>query len=172
MTIPAACLYAHPRRAQIIRGDDMSHRSAVRAPLSRRRFMKKSVLAAATVALPFAPVRSRAAVPLKPVSMTLDWIYQGPNAGFVVALEQGFYREAGLDVTITPGKGSGSTAQLIASKAAQFGFADGYVVGNGVAKGMSLKSVGSIFRRNPAAMMVLADSGINTPKDLEGKSMA
>src|SRR5271170_173042 len=170
MTIPAACLYAHPRRAQIIRGDDMSHRSAVRAPLSRRRFMKKSVLAAATVALPFAPIRSRAAVPLKPVSMTLDWIYQGPNAGLVVALEQGFYREAGLDVTITPGNGPRRNAQLIASKATPIGFADGYVGGNGVAKGMGIKTVGSIFRRNPTAVVLLADSPIRTPKDLEGQS--
>jgi NitT/TauT family transport system substrate-binding protein len=106
------------------------------------------------------------------VSLTLDWIFQGPNVGFMLAQDKGFYREAGLDVAITPGKGSGSTAQLVASKATQFGFADGYVVGNGVAKGMGLRSIGSIFRRNPAAVVVLADSGINTPKDLEGKSIA
>jgi NitT/TauT family transport system substrate-binding protein len=104
--------------------------------------------------------------------MTLDWVYQGPNVGFMVAQDQGFYREAGLDVAITSGKGSGSTAQLIASKAAQFGFSDGYVVANGVAKGMTIKTIGSVFRRNPAAVIVLADSGISTPKDLEGKSIA
>jgi NitT/TauT family transport system substrate-binding protein len=141
-----------------------------RATLSRRGFIKKSALAAGALALPMRAVRAAGA--LKPVTMTLDWLFQGPNVGFMLAQDKGFYREAGLDVAITPGKGSGSTAQLIASGAAQFGFADGYVVGNGAAKGMSLKSVGSIFRRNPAAMMVLADSGINTPKDLEGKSMA
>ena len=104
--------------------------------------------------------------------MTLDWIYQGPNVGFMMAQEKGFYRDAGLDVTITSGKGSGSTAQLVASKAAQIGFADGYVVGNGVSKGMAIKTVGSIFRRNPAAVIVLADSGIKTPKDLAGKTVA
>src|SRR5208282_4993624 len=114
---------------------------------------------------------ARAAGPLKPVTLTLDWVFQGPNVGFMLAQEKGFYREAGLDVAITSGKGSGSTAQLVASKAAQFGFSDGYVVGNSVAKGMGLKTVGSIFRRNPAAVMVLADSGINTPKDLEGKTL-
>ena len=61
---------------------------------------------------------------------------------------------------------------MATNKATQIGFADGYVVGNGVAKGMGLRSVGSIFRRNPAAVMVLADSSIKTPKDLEGKSIA
>ena len=86
--------------------------------------------------------------------------------------DKGFYRDAGLDVSLTPGKGSVSTAQLVASKATQFGFSDGYVIGSGVAKGMGLRSIGSIFRRNPAAVVVLADSGITTPKDLEGKSIA
>jgi len=145
------------------------------APISRRRFLERflerSAVAAGALALPAARP-ARAAGAGKPVAMLLDWIYQGPNVGFVVAREKGFYRDAGLDVEITSGKGSGSTAQLIASKAAQFGFADGFVVGNGVSKGMAIKSVASIYRRNPAAIMVLAQSDIRNPKDLEGKSIA
>ena len=157
---------------QIIWGDVMSRRVATRVPVSRRRFLKTSALAAGTLAFPFARFRARAAGPLKQVTMNLDWIFQGPNDGFMIAQDKGFYREAGLDVAITSGKGSGSTAQLVASKATQFGFSDGYVVGNAVAKGMGLKSIGSVYRRNPAAVMVLADSGINAPKDLEGKTIA
>jgi NitT/TauT family transport system substrate-binding protein len=149
----------------------MGHRPAMQAPLSRRRFLKRSALAAGTLALPFAPFHARAAGDLKPVALTLDWIYQGPNAGFMVALDKGYYREAGLEVAMTPGKGSGSTAQLVASKAAQIGFADGYVLGNAVAKGMALKCVGGIYRRNPTGVMVLSDSDIKTPKDLEGKNI-
>jgi NitT/TauT family transport system substrate-binding protein len=150
----------------------MSNPNLKRAPLSRRRFLRNSALAAGALALPVIPMRARAAGPLKQVSMTLDWIFQGPNVGFMMAHEKGFYREAGLDVVVTPGKGSGSTAQLVASKATQFGFADGYVVGNGVAKGMGIKTVGSVYRRNPAACMVLADSPIKTPQDLAGKTVA
>ena len=150
----------------------MSHRDFGRAPLSRRRFLKHSALTAAALTVPAAPFRACAAGPLKPVAMTLDWIFQGPNVGFMLAQDKGYYREAGLDVAIISGKGSGSTAQLVASKATQFGFADGFVVGNSVSKGMAIKSVGSIYRRNPAAAVVLADSGIKVPKDLEGKSIA
>ena len=105
------------------------------------------------------------------VSMRLDWLYQGPNAGFVVAKDKGFYDEAGLNVDIGPGRGSGSTAQLVASKAAQFGFADGFVVGAGVAKGMDIVTVGAIYRRNPTAVIVLAESDIKSIKDLEGKTI-
>jgi len=142
------------------------------APVSRRRFLKNSALAAGALGLPFVPSRVRAAGALKPVALTLDWLYQGPNAGFLLAHEKGFYRDAGLDVAITAGKGSASTAQLVASKATQIGFSDGFVVGNGISKGMAIKTVGSIFRRNPAAIMVFADSPIKTPKDLAGKTVA
>jgi NitT/TauT family transport system substrate-binding protein len=104
--------------------------------------------------------------------MRLDWVFQGPNAGFMAAHEKGFYKDAGLNVDIGPGKGSGSTAQLVASKAAQFGFSDGFVVGNSVSKGLDIRAVAGIYRRNPTAVTVLADGGINSPKDLEGKSIA
>jgi NitT/TauT family transport system substrate-binding protein len=150
----------------------MSSFDRQRGRLSRRRLLKDSALAAAAFAAPAVAVRGRAAAAPKQVALTLDWIYQGPNVGFMLARDKGFYRDAGLDVAITPGKGSGSTAQLVASRAAQIGFADGYVVGNGIAKGMGIRTVGSIFRRNPAAAMVLADSGIETPKELTGKTVA
>jgi NitT/TauT family transport system substrate-binding protein len=51
------------------------------------------------------------------------------------------------------------------------GFSDGYVVGNTVAKGASIRMVASIYRRNPTAVVVLADSDIKSPRDLEGKSV-
>lgn len=150
----------------------MSSFASRQKPMSRRHFLKSSAVATGMLASPLAALRARAATPLKQVSMTLDWLYQGPNAGFLLAHEKGFYRDAGLDVSITAGKGSASTAQLVASKATQVGFADGYVVGNGDSKGMSIKTVGSIFRRNPAAIMLFADSPIKTPKDLEGRTIA
>lgn len=148
----------------------MTLRDCPGAPLSRRRLLKNSALAAAALAAPATP--TRAAAPLKKVSMTLDWIYQGPNVGFIMAQEKGFYREAGLDVTVTSGKGSGTTAQLVASKATQFGFADGYATANGIAKGMAIKTIASVYRRNPAALIVLASSGIDSPKQIEGKTIA
>jgi NitT/TauT family transport system substrate-binding protein len=140
-----------------------------RRPSSRRQFLRGAgaAFAAAPLARP-----ALAQAKLRDVSMRLDWVFQGPNAGFMVAHEKGFYKDAGLNVDIGPGKGSGSTAQLVASKAAQFGFADGFVVGNSVSKGLNIRAVGGVYRRNPTAVTVLEDSGINSPKDLEGKSIA
>src|SRR3954451_12203791 len=137
---------------------------------SRRGFIAGA--SASTFAGAFLPSPAYSQSKLRSVTMRLDWLFQGPNVGFIVAREKGFYQAAGLDVEIGPGKGSGSTAQLIATKAAQFGFADGYVVGNSVAKGLNIRMVAAVYRRNPAAVVVLADSSIREPKDLEGKTIA
>ena len=139
-------------------------------PRSRRQFLRQVGVAAGLAAVPLA--RRGLAQTKRQVTMRLDWLYQGPNAGFLIAQDKGFYEQAGLSVEIGPGKGSGSTAQLVASKAAQFGFADGFVVGNGVSKGMGIKMVAGIFRRNPTAVVVLEESDIKRPKDLEGKTIA
>jgi len=137
---------------------------------TRRKFLRQVGIAAGLAAVPLG--RRGRAQTKRQVIMRLDWLYQGPNAGFLIAQDKGFYEQAGLNVEIGPGKGSGSTAQLVASKATQFGFADGFVVGNSVSKGMSIKMVAGIFRRNPTAVVVLDESDIKTPKDLEGKTIA
>lgn len=142
-----------------------------RRPTSRRTFLRRTAAAAGLAALP-SPVRRARAAALRPVSMRLDWLYQGPNAGFMVAQRKGFYKDVSLDVDVGTGKGSGSTAQIVATKATQFGFSDGFSVGYAIAKGANIKMVAAVYRRNPAAIVVLADSGIKTAKDLDGKTLA
>src|SRR3979490_844979 len=159
------CRRPTPRAALThARIDPMAHSSS-----SRRQFLRRA--GAGLLAVPLGRAR-RAQATLRDGTLRLDWVFQGPNAGFMVAQDKGFYAEAGLNVDIGPGKGSGSTAQLVASKATQFGYSDGFVVGNSVSKGMSIRTVAGIYRRNPTAVIVLADSDIRTPKDLEGKSIA
>lgn len=118
-----------------------------------------------------APATLHAQDARKKVSMRLDWVYHGPNVGFIVAKEKGFYDEIGLDVDVGPGKGSGITAQLVANKAAQFGFVDGYVLAGSIAKGMNIRMVAAVYRRNPTAIVYLAESDMKSPKDLEGKTI-
>ena len=114
---------------------------------SRRQFLRHAGVAAGLLAVPLA--RPALAQGKRDVTFRLDWIYQGPHAGFLVAQDKGYYAKAGLNVDLGPGKGSGSTAQLVASKATQFGFSDGFVVGNSVSKGMNIRTVAAIYRRNP-----------------------
>jgi NitT/TauT family transport system substrate-binding protein len=138
--------------------------------VTRREVLKTGAGATVALSMP-ALVRAESLKQLRPVTFQSDWIWGGPNAGFIVAKEKGFYADEGLDVTVNQGKGSGNTAQIVASKAAQFGFADGYVLGNAVSKGAQLKMVGAIFRRNPAAVLVLEESNIKEPKELTDKTI-
>ena len=104
--------------------------------------------------------------------MTIDWVYEGSNAGFVVAHDQGFYRDAGFDVTIerrqglwqyrTTGRRQGDAGRLCRRLCGQ----------QRHRKGMNIKTIGSIYRRAPSAIIVLDASPIKTPKDLEGRTLA
>ena len=138
---------------------------------SRRSLIKAGVAGLTAIGMP-SIVRAQSLKSSRPLSVLLDWVHNGPNSGFIVAKEKGFFADAGFDATMTQGKGSTTTCQLVASKVAQVGFADGFVVGGSVSKGMPLVMVGGVMRLNPTAIVVLEESGIKTPKDLEGKSLA
>ena len=60
----------------------------------------------------------------KPLTLTLNFLAGGPQAGFMYAKKLGLYKDAGIDLTIEEGKGSATTAQLVATGQAQVGFAD------------------------------------------------
>lgn len=106
------------------------------------------------------------------VTMRLPWILNVQGAGYVMAKEKGFYKEEGLDVTILPGGPNLNSAALVASGADTFGSNDVIAVIQGAAQGMALKVVGGCFQKHPGGLIVRSDAGIETPKDLEGKSMA
>ena len=62
---------------------------------------------------------------------------------------QSYFDEAGLDVEVGPGRGSGSTAQLVSSKATSVRFCRRICGRQHVFKGMNITMVASIYRRNP-----------------------
>mgnify|MGYP000499953572 CR=1 FL=1 len=49
-----------------------------------------------------------------PVKFQLDWRFEGPAALFLASSAKGYYKAAGLDVTIDAGNGSGGTVTRIA----------------------------------------------------------
>jgi taurine transport system substrate-binding protein len=95
----------------------------------------------------------------------------GPNAGFAAALTEGYYKDAGLDVTIIQGNGSGNTAQLVANGRAQVAYADAVAVSQLIAKGAPMKIVATIYQSNPNAVMSLKKANIKSVADLKGKKV-
>jgi len=106
-----------------------------------------------------------------PVTFQLNWTAGGPNAGFAAALVEGYYKDAGLDVTIVQGNGSGNTAQLVASGRAQLAYADAVAVSQLIAKGAPMKVVSTIYQSNPNEVDALKKTGIKSLKDLAGKKV-
>ena len=60
----------------------------------------------------------------KPMKITLNFLAAAPNAGFMMAKQMGLYEKAGINLTIEEGKGSGTTAQMVATGQTDVGFAD------------------------------------------------
>lgn len=91
-----------------------------------------------------------------------------------VALEKGFFREAGFDVTIEKGKGTGGNIETILSGKAQFTPIDltGGLIYKGKNPQAEITAVAAVQQRTMAAIASTADKNIKTPKDLEGKTLA
>ncbi|WBC12468.1 ABC transporter substrate-binding protein [Micromonospora sp. WMMA1998] len=91
-----------------------------------------------------------------------------------VAKDKGFFKEAGFDVDIKPGQGTGSVIQTVTGGQADFGPIDltGGILqmGNGQAK--DFVAVAAIQQRTMAAIVSVEGKNIATPKDLEGKKLA
>jgi NitT/TauT family transport system substrate-binding protein len=58
------------------------------------------------------------------IKFTLGWKTQGSDAPFLVALNEGYFEEEGLNVTIDQGEGSAATITRIMSGAYDAGFGD------------------------------------------------
>ena len=96
----------------------------------------------------------------------------GRDAFVYVAIEKGYFRDAGFDVQVVPGLGS-DNARLLAS--GQIDYAGSETTGNMVGRvsgGFPVKIVAVTSQATQAAIATLVESGITSPKGLEGKTLA
>lgn len=108
----------------------------------------------------------------KPMKITLNFLAAAPNAGFMMAKQMGLYEKAGINLTIEEGKGSGTTAQMVATGQTDVGFADAPAAMQLRTKGAPVKIVAPVLQTNGFAIIALDESGIASPKDLVGKKLA
>lgn len=107
-----------------------------------------------------------------PVTLMLNWYPYGEHAPFYYGLAQGIYAKHGIDLTIKAGQGSTKTAQAVGASQVDFGWADTPAVLANIDKGVKIKSVGVFLQTTPSAVQVFADSGIEKPTDLKGRTIA
>ena len=128
----------------------------------------KNKLMGAVAALAFGAVSAQAQEDL---TLQLKWVTQAQFAGYYVALENGFYKDEGLDVTIKPGGPDVAPTQVLAG-----GGADVVIdwMPSALAareKGLPLVNIAQPFKSSGMMLTCRADSGIKTPADFPGNTL-
>lgn len=112
-------------------------------------------------------------VQLEDVTVILDYVANTNHTGMYVALEQGYYEEEGLNVTIIEPT-QGATATLIAVGKGDFGisYQEDVTIALTSDEPLPVKAIAAIIQHNTSGFAVYADKDIHSPKDFEGKTYA
>jgi NitT/TauT family transport system substrate-binding protein len=110
-------------------------------------------------------------LPLQQVTLQLQWVTQAQFAGYYVALDKGWYREEGIDLTIDPGGPDLVPADLVIAGRSDFGtglLADLVVAAQ---QGKPVISVAQVQQLNGLMLLAFKSSGIEDPADFAGKKV-
>jgi NitT/TauT family transport system substrate-binding protein len=139
--------------------------------LSYRPPAARTLISAACAA--FLALAAGSASAQTPVRFTLDWRWEGPAAPFAVALDKGYFKEEGLDVTIEPAAGSREPITRVASGTYDMGFGDvnSLVRFRDENPEADIKAVMMVYNRPPFAIVGRKSRGITKDvSSLEGKT--
>ena len=123
------------------------------------------------VVVAFSTLSGGSAQAQEKITLALNWIPHTLHYGIYLAQERGWYRDAGLEVTIQRGFGSGDTVKRVGTGTADIGLADAASVAVGRANNINTKLVAMLMERNADAIYFIKGGNIKSPKDLEGKTM-
>lgn len=139
-----------------------------------RRQVLSATLAGACATTLARPAIAQAPATIRGVRMALDWALEGQQSPFVLAADGGLFAEAGVEVRVDRGYGSGDTVTKVASGAYDIGFADigAAIAFNGRQNDLKVISVFQVYDVAPLAVMTLRDSGITSVRDLAGRTVA
>ena len=128
----------------------------------------RSMIAAAAASLAILASPAHAQTDVK---FALDWKFEGPAAPYFVAIDKGYYKAEGLNVTIDSGPGSVAGIARVAAGTYPIGFFDinSLVKFRDQNPSKDVKAVLMIYNVPPFAIATTAKTGIKKPKDLEGK---
>ena len=132
--------------------------------------MKSLIRPLAAALLACASLASHAA---DKVIFQLDWVPGGDKSAIYAAVKQGFFAAEGLEVTLQSGRGSSDAVTKLASGTADVGVAGIAALMTAVAESNApVKAVMSIYSKGPDAIFTVKGSGVNTLKDVTGKTVA
>ena len=128
--------------------------------------MKK--LLASLVALAVSATAAQAADKL---TLQLQWVTQAQFAGYYVALDKGYYKEEGLDVTIKPGGPDIAPPQVLAGGGADLMLNWMPSALAAREKGVPLVNIAQPFKSSGLQLTCRKETGITSPEDFRGKTI-
>ena len=105
---------------------------------------------------------------LVPVRVQLKWYHQYQFAGLYAAIEQGYFREAGLDVSLIEGGPTIDPVHAVIKGGAEFGIGNSSLLID-YSNGTPVVAISAIYQHSPFAIIARRDGDIKTVHDLEGK---
>jgi NitT/TauT family transport system substrate-binding protein len=134
--------------------------------------MKKLVTGALALAAVVVAAGSASAAPkLTNITIQLKWVPQAQFAGYYAALDLGYYKAAGLNVTLKNGGPDVIPEQVVASGQAQFGLDWLPSLLAARDKGTQLVNIAQVFARSGMTQLTWKSSGITTISGLKGKKV-
>lgn len=135
-------------------------------------FPRRAILQAGALAplLISAPALAQTRTPEK-LTLLLDWFVNPGHAPIVIANERGYFRDAGLDVTIVPPADPSAPPRLIAAKQAEIAISYQPNLHLMVGEGLPLVRVGTLVATPLNILACLDDGPIKTLADLKGKTV-
>jgi NitT/TauT family transport system substrate-binding protein len=108
---------------------------------------------------------------LTPITLQSKWVVQAQFAGYYAAVDQGFYEDEGLNVTIRVGGPDIVPEQVVLGGQAEFGinWLDSLLATRD--KGQDLVNIGQVFARSGMTEVTWKDSGLDAISDLRGKKV-
>ena len=107
---------------------------------------------------------------LTPIIFATDWKAQAEHGGFYQALAKGYYKDAGLDVTIQQGGPGVNVPQLLATHTIQFGMgSNSFIPVNVVVANAGSKAVMASFQKDPQVLITHPRDDIKSVADMKGK---
>ena len=135
--------------------------------------MKKFVIFLLTVSMVLGLAACGGGTAEEPITVVLDWTPNTNHTGIYVALANGYFEEAGLNVQVVQPPEDGAVA-LVASGKAQFGvsFQDSLAPAFAGDSPMPVTAVAALIQHNTSGIVSRAGEGMDSPKGLEGKKYA
>ena len=107
----------------------------------------------------------------EPLKVRLDWTPWGAHAPIHLAMQKGWLKQAGLDVSVEDGNGSVTTVQLVCAGNFDVGHASLAPMMIARDKGLPVRAIANFARKNDIGLLVPRGGNIQTPKDLAGKKV-